>query len=162
MTATTHDQRRLADLSVSELVAIRMLINGFSKIEYWICQHAAMLRSEARNTQHGGNDPATEADVRVDVCCMLRESDPSFDPRSENVMAKLDGSRVLMPGVATPEVWRDAAEPDLHALSDMRVCHLFRGLYEHGVERDWGALARIGEISVEISLVHASKAHDGA
>lgn len=161
MTATTHDHRRLADLSVSELVEIRMLINKLSKIEYWICQYAARLRADARDTHDSGNDPAREPDVWVDVRCILRESDPCFDPCCDNVVAKLDGNQVLATGVSTPNGWRDPIEPDLHALSDMRVCQLFRDLYEHGVERDWGALARIGEISVEISCAHASRAHDG-
>jgi hypothetical protein len=44
----------------------------------------------------------------------------------------------------------------------MRVGRLFRDLYEHGVDRDWDTLIRIGEISVDISRGHASRAHDGA
>jgi hypothetical protein len=163
MTATAHGHRRLDELSAQDLVEVRMLINRLSKIEYWICQHAARLRADARNAQDGGGDPAREADVKVDVRCVLRESDPEFDPCGENIVATLDGRAAMEPRASTRDAgWNDPREPAFHALSDMRVGRLFRDLYEHGVARDWDALVRFGEISVDISLAHVSRAHDGA
>lgn len=163
MIETEHGHRRLEDLSVKELVEIRMLINGFSKIEYWIRQHAARLLAEARNARDCSGDPARDADVRIDVRCVLRESDPGFDPRGENVVATLDGRPAMEPLASTcDDAGRGTHETAFHALSDMRIGPLFRNLYEHSVERDWDALVRIGEISVDISLGQASRVHDGA
>ena len=94
---------------------------------------------------------------------MLNESDPCFDPCSDNVVAKLCGSELLLPRhAATHDAWREAREPDLRALSDMQVGRLFRDLYENGVGRDWDALSRMGEISAEISLCRISSARDDA
>ncbi|CAD6559573.1 hypothetical protein LMG27952_06899 [Paraburkholderia hiiakae] len=163
MTALTHGHRSLIDLSARDLVAIRMLNNGLSKAEYWIRQHCATLPDEARPARLSDDCSPNATGLRIDVQCVLRESDPCFDPCNENVVANLDGLPVLAVGAGTYGAdWRDALEPSLHPLSDMRICHLFRDLYEHGVARDWNELVRIGEISVEISRCSISEPCRGA
>jgi len=163
MTASTQDRRNLDDMSVRERVAIRMLNNGLSKIEYWIRQQCASLLGETYSTRAIRGEPADVADLRIDVRCILQESDPCFDPCSENVLAKLDGLPVLAAEAGIQEEnWRDTYEPLPHALSDVHICGLFRDLYEHGVARDLDELIRIGEISVEISRRHVSRPSRGA
>jgi hypothetical protein len=155
MTGTKHAPRRLDDLSESELVAVRMLINSLSKVEYWIGQNVAKLRD-------GSDHQAIGTGLRIDVRCMLHESDPCFDPCGENVVATLGANAIALPGPAATDNCRHVAlDPDMRALSDMRIGRLFCDLYENGVGRDWDALVRIGEISAEISLSHVSKARDG-
>ncbi|WP_155714062.1 hypothetical protein [Burkholderia cepacia] len=163
MTASTHGRRNLDDMSVRERVAIRMLNNGLSKIEYWIHQQCASLLRETYSTRAIRTDSANVASLQIDVRCILHESDPCFDPCSENIVAKLDGLPVVAASAGIHEEnWPDTYERLPHALSDVRICYLFRDLYEHGVARDWDELVRIGEISVEVSRRHVSRPPRGA
>jgi hypothetical protein len=159
MTATTHQRRSLAEMSEKELVAIRMVINRLSKIEYWIRQNTRKLRGDAPGSENGSTNTAN---IRIDVFCILRESDPAFDPNGENFVAKLDGRAVLTLDTRTRSDGKtDTREADFRALSDMHICGLFHDLYEFGIARNWDALIQIGEISVEMYLDHAPKACDG-
>jgi hypothetical protein len=157
MTATTSDQRRLADLSVSELVDIRMLDNRLSKAEYWIRQTAARLRGEPVVEQAAKIDTHAShgVDLRVEVWCALRECDPHFDRDSHNIVARLDGRTVMKADAVNHfNTGDDLHDQTSRSIPDMRVCHLFRTLYEQGAQRNWDVLVRIGEISVEVSYGH--------
>ena len=146
MTASTFGHTRVTDLTVSELIRIRMLNHSLSKAEYWIRQNATQLFDPSTITRE-----ACVANLRIEIRCVLHESDPHFDPEGENIVAKIDGHVILR---ATPvdhyQNHADTNEFAQHALSDMRVCSPFRELYEHGVQGDWDALSRIGEVSVEM------------
>jgi hypothetical protein len=164
MTATTSDQRRLADLSVSELVDIRMLDNRLSKAEYWIRQTAARLHGEpvveqaAKVDTHASHD----VDLRVEVWCALRECDPDFDRDSHNIVARLDGRTVMKADAVNHfNTEDDPHDQTSRSIPDLRVCHLFRTLYEQGAQRNWDVLVRIGEISVEVSYGHRLTADRG-
>lgn len=145
MTESTFGQPRLADLTVGELVRIRMLNYRLAKAEHWIRQNATQLYAPQK--------PAREtcvANLRINVCCALSESDPHFDPEGENIVARIDG-QVIDRAVPVDDFHdKDINEMARLSFSDMRVCALFRELYEHGVQRDWRTLSRIGEVSVEM------------
>jgi hypothetical protein len=157
MTASPYGHRRLADLSVSELVDIRMLNNGLSKAEYWIRRNAARLRDEpvVERAAKVGEHASHDADLRVEVCCALRECDPHFDRDSHNIVARLDGRTILNADAANHfDTGNDLHDQTSRSMPDMRLCHLFRALYEQGAQRNWDVLVRIGEISVEMSHGH--------
>ncbi|MEX3694194.1 hypothetical protein AB3X91_37935 [Paraburkholderia sp. BR14263] len=150
-------------MSANELVAIRMLNNSLSKAEYWIRRHSATLRGEAGPSKGNGRFSSGLPDLRVDVFCILHESDPCFDPTGENLVATLDGLSVLASATETPEErCLDECEPLRHALSDMHMFRLFRDLCEHGIACNWEELVRIGEISVQISPGQTARLRRGA
>jgi hypothetical protein len=165
MTALTYGHRRLADLSVSELVDIRMLNNNLLKSEYWIRRNVARLRGESVVERAAQVDAyaSDDADLRIEVCCTLREFDPHFDRDSRNIVARLDGRTILDADAANHfDAGNDLHVQTSHLLPEMRVCHLFRALYEQGAQRNWDVLVRIGEISVEISHGHRLMDYRGA
>ncbi|MGF6644276.1 hypothetical protein [Paraburkholderia sp. GAS82] len=165
MTASTSGHRRLADLSVSQVVDIRMLDNRLSKAEYWIHGAVARLRDEAVVEQAASVDTHAShgVDLRVEVWCALRECDPHFDRDNHNIVATLDGRTVMEADAVNHfNTGDDRHDQTSRSITGMRVCHLFRALYQQGAQRNWDVLVRIGEIYVEVSYGHRLMAHRGA
>ncbi|QCP47890.1 hypothetical protein FAZ95_01035 [Trinickia violacea] len=118
-------------MTVSELVALRMLNKRLSQAEHWIRYRTARSlfdyhRSGGANTDN--TDTTTQEDARTDVSvfCILRESHHDFASDEDNVIATLDGGRLLLTDAhAVHGSWNEVRDLETHPLGDMRFSGYF-------------------------------------
>lgn len=133
-----------------------------ARIETDVIREARAVNVALARRVKDNNDWLDDYAIDLEVSFHLDESDPKFDPESDNIVAQFRsilngnlGKNHINFGIGDGKNHPCSFLPANHPLARERHCWLFHWLYDHQ-HVTWSRMARIGRIWSDIVVRHQS------